>query len=93
MTRNWHPVPLHNRDMVDLLPGTVLSGHFVLGGPVALAADGGGLWRASDVATGQAVLVKILTARPAGDTVARGAVPPGGPGADRAVRSRDGPGA
>lgn len=71
MTRNWHPVPLHNRDMVDLLPGTVLSGHFVLGGPVALAADGGGLWRASDVATGQAVLVKILTARPAGDTVAR----------------------
>jgi serine/threonine-protein kinase len=71
MARNWHPVPLHNRDMVDLLPGTVLSGHFVLGGPVVRSADGGGLWRATDVATCQAVMVKILTARPADDTLAQ----------------------
>jgi hypothetical protein len=52
MARNWHPVPLHNRDMVDLLPGTLLSGHFVLGGPAVPSADGAGLWRATDVATG-----------------------------------------
>ena len=71
MARNRHPVPLHNRDMVDLLPGTVLSGHFVLGGPVARSADGSGLWRASDVATGRAVLVKLLTARRPDDTVAQ----------------------
>ena len=71
MARNWHPVPLHNRDMVDLLPGTILSGHFVLGGPAVPSADGAGLWRATDVATGQPVLVKILAARPADDAVAQ----------------------
>ena len=71
MTSSWHPVPLHNRDMVDLMPGTILSGHFVLGGPAVLSADGGGLWRAVDVATGTSVLVKILAARPADDAVAQ----------------------
>ena len=71
MTSSWHPVPLHNRDMVDLMPGTILSGHFVLGGPAVLSADGGGLWRAVDVATGTSVLVKILAALPADDAVAQ----------------------
>ena len=71
MTSSWHPVPLHNRDMADLMPGLILSGHFVLGGPAVPAADGGGLWRAVDVATGTGVLVKILAARPADDAVAQ----------------------
>ena len=53
------------------MPGTILSGHFVLGGPAVLSADGGGLWRAVDVATGTGVLVKILAARPADDPVAQ----------------------
>jgi eukaryotic-like serine/threonine-protein kinase len=71
MTSGWHPVPLHNRDMADLMPGLVLSGHFVLGGPAVPSADGGGLWRAVDVATGTSVLVKVLAARPADDAVAQ----------------------
>ena len=53
------------------MPGLVLAGHFVLGGPAVLSADGGGLWRAVDVATGAEVLVKFLAARPAGDAVAQ----------------------
>lgn len=71
MASSWHPVPLHNRDMSDLMPGLVLSGRYVLGGPAVPSADGGGLWRAADVATGTGVLVKILAARPADDAVAQ----------------------